>query len=147
MAACNWVRQTLLFSGAYPEGLVQISRRFLRDPQEVTQAAQPSAAKIRQRVYEVTEDHRLHAVGLLLNHWRLVRTLACPVNLELGDWIIDRALEPTGRCRRLRSTQGLRRRSSPEVDRSFAQKTATGSFGSGSGLRSALLNGRFNAPI
>ncbi len=73
---CPKVRQTLLFSATYPEGLAQISRRFLRDPQEVTLTAQPSAAKIRQRFYQVADEQRLHAVGLLLNHWRPERTLA-----------------------------------------------------------------------
>jgi ATP-independent RNA helicase DbpA len=33
-------------------------------------------SKIRQRFYEVTEDERLHAVGLLLNHYRPVSTIA-----------------------------------------------------------------------
>jgi len=78
---CPKLRQTLLFSATYSDGLMQISSSFLRDPQEVTLAAQPSAGKILQRFYEVTEDQRLHAVGLLLNRWRLVRTLACPVTV------------------------------------------------------------------
>jgi len=85
---CPKVRQTLLFSATYPEGLAQISRRFLRDPKEVTLAAQPSAAKIRQRFYEVTEDQRLHAVGLLLNHWRPERTLAfCNTKVQCRDLV------------------------------------------------------------
>ena len=85
---CPKVRQTLLFSATYPEGLAQISRRFLRDPQAVTLAAQPSAAKIRQRFYEVTEDQRLHAVGLLLNHWRPERTLAfCNTKVQCRDLV------------------------------------------------------------
>ena len=85
---CPKGRQTLLFSATYPEGLAQISRRFLRDPKEVTLAAQPSAAKIRQRFYEVTEDQRLHAVGLLLNHWRPERTLAfCNTKAQCRDLV------------------------------------------------------------
>jgi ATP-dependent RNA helicase DbpA len=85
---CPRARQTLLFSATYPEGLAQISRRFLRDPQEVTLAAQPSAAKIRQRFYEVREDQRLHAVGLLLNHWRPERTLAfCNTKAQCRDLV------------------------------------------------------------
>ncbi len=85
---CPKARQTLLFSATYPEGLAQISRRFLRDPQEVTLAAQPSASKIRQRFYEVTEDQRLHAVGLLLNHWRPERTLAfCNTKVQCRDLV------------------------------------------------------------
>ena len=85
---CPKVRQTLLFSATYPEGLAQISRRFLRDPQEVKLAAQPSAAKIRQRFYQVTEDQRLHAVGLLLAHWRPERTLAfCNTKVQCRDLV------------------------------------------------------------
>jgi len=85
---CPKVRQTLLFSATYPEGLAQISRRFLRDPKEVTLAAQPGAAKIRQRFYEVTEGQRLHAVGLLLNHWRPERTLAfCNTKAQCRDLV------------------------------------------------------------
>jgi ATP-independent RNA helicase DbpA len=85
---CPKARQTLLFSATYPEGLAQISRRFLRDPQEVTLAAQPSAAKIRQRFYQVAEDQRLHAVGLLLNHWRPERTLAfCNTKVQCRDLV------------------------------------------------------------
>ena len=85
---CPKTRQTLLFSATYPEGLAQISRRFLRDPKEVTLAAQPSAAKIRQRFHEVTEDQRLHAVGLLLNHWRPERTLAfCNTKAQCRDLV------------------------------------------------------------
>ena len=85
---CPKVRQTLLFSATYPEGLAQISRRFLRDPKEVTLAAQPSAAKIRQRFYEVAEEQRMHAVGLLLNHWRPERTLAfCNTKVQCRDLV------------------------------------------------------------
>ncbi|MES2714421.1 MAG: ATP-dependent RNA helicase DbpA [Pseudomonadota bacterium] len=85
---CPKVRQTLLFSATYPDGLAQISRRFLRDPQEVTLTAQPSAAKIRQRFYQVADDQRLHAVGLLLNHWRPERTLAfCNTKASCRDLV------------------------------------------------------------
>jgi ATP-independent RNA helicase DbpA len=85
---CPQARQTLLFSATYPEGLAQISRRFLRDPKEVTLAAQPSAAKIRQRFYQVADDQRLHAVGLLLNHWRPERTLAfCNTKVQCRDLV------------------------------------------------------------
>ena len=85
---CPKVRQTLLFSATYPEGLAQISRRFLRDPKEVTLKAQPSATKIRQRFYEVADNQRLHAVGLLLNHFRPERTLAfCNTKAQCRDLV------------------------------------------------------------
>ncbi len=85
---CARNRQTLLFSATYPEGLAQISRRFLREPKEVTLTAQPSATKIRQRFYQVAEDQRLHAVGLLLNHWRPARCLAfCNTKQQCRDLV------------------------------------------------------------
>ena len=85
---CPRNRQTLLFSATYPEGIAQISRKFLRNPQEVKLSTQPSSAKIRQRFYEVSEDQRLHAVGLLLNHWRPDRTLAfCNTKQQCRDLV------------------------------------------------------------
>ena len=87
-AQCPKNRQTLLFSATYPEGIAQIGKKFLRDPQQVTLSAQPDAAKIRQRFYEVAENQRLHAVGLLLNHWRPERTLAfCNTKQQCRDLV------------------------------------------------------------
>ena len=81
-------RQTLLFSATYPEGVQQLARKFLREPKEVTLAQRPGAAQIRQRFYEVTEDQRLHAVGLLLNHFRPVSTLAfCNTRQQCRDLV------------------------------------------------------------
>ena len=54
----------------------KLATRFMRNPQQVRLAEQHAASKIRQRFYEVTEDSRLHAVGLLLNHYQPVSTLA-----------------------------------------------------------------------
>jgi ATP-dependent RNA helicase DbpA len=73
---CPKQRQTLLFSATYPEGIAKLSAAFLREPQTVTVAEQHSASKIRQVFFEVREDERLHAVSLLLNHYRPVSTLA-----------------------------------------------------------------------
>ncbi len=73
---CPKERQTLLFSATYPEGIAKLSAAFMRDPQTVTVAEQHSATKIRQLFFEVQEDQRLHAVSLLLNHYRPVSTLA-----------------------------------------------------------------------
>ena len=87
-ALCPRDRQTLLFSATYPEGITQISRKFLRNPREVKLNTQPTAAKIRQRFYEVTEAQRLHAVGLLLNHYRPERTLAfCNTKAQCRDLV------------------------------------------------------------
>ncbi|MDH5330452.1 MAG: ATP-dependent RNA helicase DbpA [Aquincola sp.] len=73
---CPKQRQTLLFSATYPEGIAKLAAAFLREPQTVTVAEQPSATQIRQVFFEVREDERLHAVSLLLNHHRPVSTLA-----------------------------------------------------------------------
>ncbi|SDV46755.1 ATP-dependent RNA helicase DbpA [Chitinasiproducens palmae] len=73
---CPPERQTLLFSATYPEGIARLGRRFLRQPVEVKLAEQHDARTISERFYEVDEDQRLHAVGLLLNHFRPTSTLA-----------------------------------------------------------------------
>jgi ATP-dependent RNA helicase DbpA len=47
-----------------------------------------TATKIRQRFYEVREDERLHAVSLLLNHFRPVSTLAfCNTKQQCRDLV------------------------------------------------------------
>jgi ATP-independent RNA helicase DbpA len=73
---CPKARQTLLFSATYPEGVMQLAGRFMREPQEVKLRERHAAGQIRQRFYEVKENERLHAVGLLLSHYRPVSTLA-----------------------------------------------------------------------
>ncbi|WP_277186657.1 ATP-dependent RNA helicase DbpA [Caballeronia sp. BR00000012568055] len=73
---CPKDRQTLLFSATYPEGIVKLSQQFLRNPREIKLKEQHSSAKIKQRFYQVDDNERLHAVGLLLDHYRPVSTLA-----------------------------------------------------------------------
>jgi superfamily II DNA/RNA helicase len=51
---CPKERQTLLFSATYPEGIAQLAKQFLRNPQEVKLLEQHAGSKIRQRFYEVT---------------------------------------------------------------------------------------------
>ncbi len=81
-------RQTLLFSATYPEGIQQLAKKFLREPREVTLNQRPSSQLIRQRWYEVKEEERLHAVGLLLNHFRPVSTLAfCNTKQQCRDLV------------------------------------------------------------
>ena len=85
---CPAQRQTLLFSATYPDGIAQMAKKLLRDPAEVKLTEQHSANKIRQRFYEVTEEQRLHAVGLLLNHFRPVSTLAfCNTKQQCRDLV------------------------------------------------------------
>jgi len=85
---CPKERQTLLFSATYPEGVMKLASRFMRDPQQVTLTERHAATKIRQRFYEVAENERLHAVGLLLNHFRPVSTLAfCNTKQQCRDLV------------------------------------------------------------
>jgi ATP-independent RNA helicase DbpA len=84
--ACPKDRQTLLFSATYPEGIANLSRRFLRQPQQVTLPEQHESSKIRQRFYEITQEQRLAAVGLLLKHYQPVSTLAfCNTRQQCRD--------------------------------------------------------------
>jgi ATP-independent RNA helicase DbpA len=81
-------RQTLLFSATYPDGVAQLAARFLREPAEVRLADRPAASQIHERRYEVTDDQRLHAVGLLLAHFRPERTLAfCNTRQQCRDLV------------------------------------------------------------
>jgi ATP-independent RNA helicase DbpA len=84
-------RQTLLFSATYPEAIAELSRQFMREPKEVklNQATATQApATIRQLAFEVGEDERLHAVSLLLNHFRPASTIAfCNTKKQCNDLV------------------------------------------------------------
>jgi ATP-independent RNA helicase DbpA len=81
-------RQTLLFSATYPDDVAQLAARYLREPQEVKLTERHAASQIRERFYEVTDEERLHAVGLLLDHFRPERTLAfCNTKQQCRDLV------------------------------------------------------------
>lgn len=81
-------RQTLLFSATYPDDVSKLAARYLREPQRVTLAERHDASLIRERFYEVTEDGRLHAVCLLLEHFRPESTLAfCNTKQQCRDLV------------------------------------------------------------
>jgi ATP-independent RNA helicase DbpA len=83
---CPKQRQTLLFSATYPEGIAQLAQQFMRTPKTVKVRSQVDAAQIEQRFYEVRDDERLHAVSLLLQHFRPVSTLAfCNTKQQCRD--------------------------------------------------------------
>jgi ATP-independent RNA helicase DbpA len=85
---CPAQRQTLLFSATYPEGITKLSAAFMRTPKEVKLLAPHTPGQIRQRFYEVREEERLHAVSLLLNHYRPVSTLAfCNTKQQCRDLV------------------------------------------------------------
>ncbi len=85
---CPPDRQTLLFSATYPDNIAALAKKVLRNPQRITLAEQPAAAQIRQRFYEVKEEQRLHAVGLLLAHFRPSSTLAfCNTKQQCRDLV------------------------------------------------------------
>ncbi|UCV11235.1 ATP-dependent RNA helicase DbpA [Dechloromonas denitrificans] len=84
--SCPKERQTLLFSATYPTGIADLSSRFLRQPQEVKLLEKHEDTKIRQRFYEVTREGRFEAVGLLLNHFRPLSTIAfCNTRQQCRD--------------------------------------------------------------
>jgi len=88
IALCPKQRQTLLFSATYPDGVAAMAKRFMRDPREVKLTERHAATKIRQRFVEVQESERLHAVGLLLDHYRPVSTLAfCNTKQQCRDLV------------------------------------------------------------
>ncbi|MDM0014160.1 ATP-dependent RNA helicase DbpA [Variovorax sp. J22P168] len=85
---CPKERQTLLFSATYPEGIARLSAQFMKDPQQITVQSQHDHGKIRQRWYQVTNTERLHAVSLLLNHFRPQSTLAfCNTKQQCRDLV------------------------------------------------------------
>ncbi|MEJ7687752.1 MAG: ATP-dependent RNA helicase DbpA [Variovorax sp.] len=85
---CPKERQTLLFSATYPEGIAKLSAQFMKNPQQITVQAQHEEGKIRQRWYEVKNSDRLHAVSLLLNHFRPLSTLAfCNTKQQCRDLV------------------------------------------------------------
>jgi len=85
---CPKDRQTLLFSATYPDGIAKLAAQFMREPQTVKVQAQHDAGKIRQIFYQVNESERLHAVSLILNHFRPVSTLAfCNTKQQCKDLI------------------------------------------------------------
>ena len=85
---CPAQRQTLLFSATYPDGIAKLSAAFMRQPQEVKLREVHATTKIRQRFYEVREDQRLHAVSMLLDHYRPVSTLAfCNTKQQCRDLV------------------------------------------------------------
>jgi ATP-independent RNA helicase DbpA len=81
-------RQTLLFSATYPEGIEKLARQFMREPQQIKIAAPKAENTIEQRFYEVDRSNRLDTVGLLLNHFRPVSTIAfCNTRAQCNDLV------------------------------------------------------------
>ena len=85
---CPKTRQTLLFSATYPEGIAKLSQQFMKEPQQITVQAQHSAGKIEQRWYEVKNSERLHAVSMLLQHFRPESSIAfCNTKQQCRDLV------------------------------------------------------------
>lgn len=83
---CPKMRQTLLFSATYPDGIQQLSRQFLRQPKEVRLQETHTTETLRQRFYEVSNEDRLGSVTRLLNHYRPASTLAfCNTRQQCHD--------------------------------------------------------------
>ncbi len=85
---CPKARQTLLFSATYPEGIARLAQQFMKNPQQITVAVQHAHDKIHQRWYEVKNHERLHAVSLLLDHFRPASSLAfCNTKQQCRDLV------------------------------------------------------------
>jgi ATP-independent RNA helicase DbpA len=85
---CPKERQTLLFSATYPEGIEKLARQFMREPAQIKVEAPVAESTIEQRFYEVTRANRLETVGLLLNHFRPISTLAfCNTKQQCKDLV------------------------------------------------------------
>ncbi len=85
---CPKTRQTLLFSATYPEGIAKLANQFMREPLTVKVEAQHAGGQIEQRWYEIKDSERLHAVSLLLNHFRPASTLAfCNTKAQCRDLV------------------------------------------------------------
>ena len=86
--ACPKARQTLLFSATYPEGIAELADRFMKAPRRITVESQHEEGRILQHWYEVTNGERLHAVSLLLDHFRPQSTLAfCNTKQQCRDLV------------------------------------------------------------
>ena len=87
---CPKQRQTLLFSATYPEGIAKLAAA-LHARAEGGQAARTRTppSKIRQLLLRgAAKSERLHAVSLLLNHYRPVSTLAfCNTKQQCRDLV------------------------------------------------------------
>jgi len=85
---CPKERQTLLFSATYPEGIAKLAAQFMKSPERITVASQHEEGKIVQRWYQVKNTERLHAVSLLLNHFRPQSSLAfCNTKQQCRDLV------------------------------------------------------------
>jgi ATP-independent RNA helicase DbpA len=63
-------RQTLLFSATYSPEIRALSKRFQREPVEVTVAEPQAETSIRQFFFEIDNRERLPALNALLRHYR-----------------------------------------------------------------------------
>ena len=63
-------RQTLLFSATYPAGIKQLSRRFQREPMEITLASTHSHEHIEQRFYHAENHEKSDRLIQLLQHYQ-----------------------------------------------------------------------------
>ena len=73
---CGVLRQTLLFSATYPEGIDRLAAEFLRNPKTVKVQTQHDLNTLEQLYFEVKPAQRLAAVAQLLRHYRPSSALA-----------------------------------------------------------------------
>ncbi|WP_454784164.1 ATP-dependent RNA helicase DbpA [Legionella sp. WA2024007413] len=71
ISVCPEQRQTLLFSATYPEEIKQLSKQFMKDPQEVHVVTPPEEMDIEQYFYEVPKQAQKYPLlKSLLLHYR-----------------------------------------------------------------------------
>ena len=80
-------RQTVLFSATMPDAIMELTTRFMRDPQLIEiNAAQVTLDAIRQQFMEVPMGRKLDALNLLLRSREPVRTMIfCNTKLMVDE--------------------------------------------------------------
>jgi ATP-independent RNA helicase DbpA len=68
-------RQTLLFSGTFPENIQDLSNHLQRDPRRITVEEPDAAADIEQRVYRCAPEDKLEGLKTLLLEYQPVATV------------------------------------------------------------------------
>ncbi|MGC3980027.1 MAG: ATP-dependent RNA helicase DbpA [Steroidobacteraceae bacterium] len=83
---CPKQRQTLLFSATMPDPIRQFSRRFQKDPLDVTIKSDDDEVMIEQTFYEVGNDNKVEALAsLLLQHRPESAVVFCNTRQDVRD--------------------------------------------------------------
>lgn len=76
LEACNDQRQTVMFSATMPKPIINISKRYMNNPQVISVISDEETNKdITQYYYTVQEKHKIEAVARLIHVYNPKRTL------------------------------------------------------------------------